>query len=91
MERNREPAATAADRVQTGLRMDRALIKVLKGLAEYLDTSFTDVVEGIILHALEDELPFKSKQTRDAIAQLRALYGLNLRATDSHRDPTDDA
>jgi hypothetical protein len=41
------------ERVQTGLRVERNTLKVLKGLAEYLDLSLGDLVEGIVLHAFE--------------------------------------
>src|SRR5262249_58509266 len=41
------------ERVQTGLRIERNTLKVLKGLAEYLDLSLGDLVEGIVLHAFD--------------------------------------
>jgi hypothetical protein len=71
-------------RVQTGLRIERNLLKVLKGLAEYLDISLGDLVEGIALHAFEGTAPF-SPETLEKIGQLRAVYGLTLTAADSHR------
>jgi predicted DNA-binding ribbon-helix-helix protein len=40
------------ERVQTGVRLEKRLLKVLKGLAEYLDLSLGDLLEGIALHAL---------------------------------------
>ena len=46
------------ERVQTGLRIERNTLKVLKGLAEYLDLSLGDLVEGIVLHAFEGKAPF---------------------------------
>jgi hypothetical protein len=71
-------------RVQTGLRVERNLLKVLKGLAEYLDMSLGDLVEGIALHAFEGSAPF-SPETLEKIGQLKAVYGLTLTAADSHR------
>lgn len=71
-------------RVQTGLRIERNLLKVLKGLAEYLDLSLGDLVEGIALHAFEGSAPF-SPETLEKIGQLKAVYGLTLTAADSHR------
>jgi hypothetical protein len=71
-------------RVQTGVRLEARLVKVLKGLAEYLDVSFGDLLEGIALHALEQKVAFNAT-TRQAIEQLRAVYGLDLRAEDSHQ------
>jgi len=72
------------DRVQTGLRLERNVLKVLKGLAEYLDLSLGDLVEGIALHAFEGKAPF-SAETIAKIDQLKAVYGLKLTAADAHR------
>ena len=71
------------DRVQTGLRIDRTVLKVLKGLAEYLDVSLGDLVEGIALHAFEGKAPF-TPGTLAKIEQLRDVYGLALTAADAH-------
>ena len=74
----------AIERIQTGVRLERRLLKVLKGLAEYLDLSLGDLLEGIALHALENKPPFKP-QTLEKVGQLRRVYGLDLIAADSHR------
>jgi hypothetical protein len=74
----------AVDRVQTGLRVERNMLKVLKGLAEYLDMSLGDLVEGIALHAFEGKAPF-SAETLAKIEQLKAVYGLTLTAADAHK------
>jgi predicted DNA-binding ribbon-helix-helix protein len=71
------------ERVQTGVRVERTLLKVLKGLAEYLDLSLGDLIEGIALHAFEGRAPF-SAETVAKIEQLRAVYGLTLTAADAH-------
>jgi cobyric acid synthase len=71
------------ERIQTGLRIERGVLKVLKGLAEYLDVSLGELVEGIVLHSFEGKAPF-GPQTIDAIEQLKKVYGLRLRAQDSH-------
>ena len=71
-------------RVQTGVRIEAALLKVLKGLAEYLDLSLGDLIEGIALHALENKTPF-SAATLEKAAQLKKVYGMDLGAEDSHR------
>lgn len=78
------------DRTQTGLRMDRNLLKVLKGLGEYLDMSLADLVEGILLHGLEGRSAINDKKTLEAIDQLRAVYDLQLTAADSHQHPDID-
>jgi hypothetical protein len=72
------------DRVQTGLRIERNTLKVLKGLAEYLDLSLGDLVEGIVLHAFEGKAPF-GPPTLAKIEQLKAVYGLTLTAGDAHQ------
>jgi len=69
--------------VQTGVRMERRLLKVLKGLAEYLDLSLGDLLEGIVLHAFEQKPPFDDA-TVEVIQRLSQVYGLDLTARDSH-------
>lgn len=71
-------------RTQTGVRLETRTLKTLKALAEYLDLSLGDLLEGIVWHAFEGKTPF-SEDTLDKIAQLRAVYGLDLTAADSHR------
>ena len=82
--KNATPGRHMIERVQTGVRLEKRLLKVLKGLAESLDLSLGDLLEGIALHALENKPPFKRK-TLETIAQLRRVYGLDLFAADSHR------
>jgi hypothetical protein len=72
------------ERVQTGLRLERNTLKVLKGLAEYLDLSLGDLVEGIVLHVFEGKAPF-AEPTLAKIGQLKAVYGLTLTAADAHQ------
>jgi hypothetical protein len=71
-------------RVQTGLRIERTTLKVLKGLAEYLDLSLGNLVEGIVLHTFEGKTPF-GQPTLTKIDQLKAVYGLALTAADAHQ------
>ena len=71
------------ERVQTGLRIEKRLLKVLKGLAEHLDMSVAELIEGMALHVFEGKAPF-SEETRAKIAQLKAVYDLDLTAADSH-------
>ena len=72
------------ERVQTGVRIEKRLLKVLKGLAELKDLSLGDLLEGICLHAFEGKAPF-TKETLEQIAHLKKIYGLDLRAAHSHR------
>lgn len=72
-----------AERVQTGVRLEKRMLKVLKAVAEQKDMSLGDLLEGIILHVFEGKAPF-SQQTLREIEQFRSLYGMTLKATDSH-------
>lgn len=72
------------ERVQTGVRIEKRLLKVLKGLAEHLDMSLGDLLEGMALHCLEGKAPF-SDPTLGKIEQLRQVYDLDLCASDSHK------
>jgi hypothetical protein len=72
------------ERVQTGVRLEKRMLKVLKALAELKDMSLGDLLEGIVLHAFEGKAPF-SPQTLKEVEQFRKIYGLSLRASDSHK------
>lgn len=71
------------ERIQTGVRIERRTLKVLKGLAEVLDLTLGDLIEGVVLHAFEGKVAF-SAETLARIAQLKKVYGLDLTATDAH-------
>jgi hypothetical protein len=71
-------------RAQTGVRLESRLLKVLKGLATELDMSLGDLLEGIVLHAFEGKAPFSAATLRKVKA-LKAVYGLDLTAKDSHQ------
>jgi predicted DNA-binding ribbon-helix-helix protein len=72
------------ERVQTGVRLEKQLLNVLKAVAELKGMSLGDLLEGIVLHAFEGKAAFSS-QTLKKIDQFRNIYGLKLRASDSHR------
>ncbi len=72
------------ERVQTGVRIEKRLLKVLKALAELEDLSVGDLLEGIVLHAFEGKTAF-SKGTLTQIAELKKIYRLTLRARDCHQ------
>jgi hypothetical protein len=80
------------ERVQTGVRMEKRLVKVLKALAELYDLSLGDLLEGIVLHAFDGRAPFSDESLR-RIADLKRIYGLDLDARASHqiieRDPVE--
>jgi hypothetical protein len=71
------------ERVQTGVRMERRILSVLKSVAELHGLSLGDLLEGIALHVFEGKQPF-SPVTRRKIAALREVFGLDLTASDSH-------
>ena len=70
-------------RAQTGVRIEKSLLKVLKGLAEYCDLSLGDLLEGIVLHSFESKAPF-SDETIKVIDGLKKVYDCGLTAADSH-------
>jgi hypothetical protein len=72
------------ERVQTGVRLERRILKVLKALAEFKNMTLGDLLEGIVLHAFEGRTAF-SAQTVRKIAELKAVYELDLDAGASHR------
>jgi hypothetical protein len=71
------------ERVQTGVRMEKRILKVLKGFAEYHDMSLGDLLEGIVLHAFDGKTPF-SPQSLTRIRELKRFYGLDLDWRASH-------
>ncbi len=71
-------------RVQTGIRIEKHILKVLKALAAELEISLGDLIEGIVLHSFEGKNPF-SQHTLAFIETMRQAYGLELTATDSHQ------
>ncbi len=72
------------ERVQTGVRMEKRILKVLKAFAEYKDMTLGDLIEGIVLHAFDGKAPFSQDSLR-RIADLKKFYGLDLNAAASHR------
>jgi hypothetical protein len=72
------------ERVQTGVRMERRVLKVLKALAEYKNMTLGDLLEGIVLHAFEGRAPFTGETLRK-IGDLKTIYALDLDAKASHR------
>lgn len=72
------------ERVQTGVRIEKRLLKVLKAFAEYHDITLGDLLEGIVLHAFDGKAPF-NPASLEQIQQLRKFYGLELNSSASHR------
>jgi len=72
------------ERVQTGVRIEKRLLKVLKALAEFHDLTLGDLLEGIVLHAFDGRTAFQ-KPSRRRIKELKKFYGLDLDYRASHR------
>jgi hypothetical protein len=72
------------ERVQTGVRIEKRLLKVLKALAEYHDLTLGDLLEGIVLHAFEGKSAFGANSLQ-RIKDLKKFYELDLDSSASHR------
>jgi len=72
------------ERTQTGIRLEKRILKVLKGIAAYHEITLGDLLEGICLHAFEGKVPFNEKSLKK-IDEIRRVYGLELTAADSHQ------
>jgi hypothetical protein len=73
----------SVERIQIGVRMEKRMVKVLKGLAEYHDMSLGDLLEGIVLHAFENKTPF-GEDSLQKVRQLKDVYGMDYDAHASH-------
>jgi hypothetical protein len=72
------------ERVQTGVRMEKRLLKILKAFAEYHDMTLGDLLEGIVLHAFDGKTPF-NHGSLDRIKELKRFYEFDLDSSASHR------
>jgi hypothetical protein len=84
-----QDAEILVERVQTGVRLEKRLLKVLKAFAEYHDLTLGDLLEGIVLHAFDGKTPF-SGASLDRIKDLKKFYGLELNSRASHRLKEDE-
>lgn len=72
------------ERVQLGVRMERSLVKVLKGLAEFENMTLGQLLEKIVLHSFEavpgeeGEQAWSAlgKRSLAAVADLKRVYNL---------------
>ncbi|MGH1464732.1 MAG: hypothetical protein ACRBBQ_05165 [Cognatishimia sp.] len=71
------------ERAQTGVRIEKRVLKVLKAVAARNEMGLGDLIEGIVLHSFEGKPPFGA-ETLDFISQMKAAYDLDLAAEDSH-------
>ena len=66
---------TELGRVQTGIRLERRLMKVLKATAQLYDLSLGDFLEKVIHSTFAGRHPF-SDAALAQIAELARIYGL---------------
>lgn len=74
----------AVERVQLGVRMEKRMVKVLKGLAEFEGITLGQLLEKIVLHSFaqvpgqEGEMSASphSRRALSAIADLKRIYGM---------------
>lgn len=78
-------SAVPVERVQLGIRMEKRLVKVLKGLAEFEGVTLGQLLEKIVLHSFEP-VPGEEgemaasphgKRALAAIADLKRVYGMD--------------
>ncbi|MBI9045352.1 MAG: hypothetical protein JEZ06_12755 [Anaerolineaceae bacterium] len=72
------------ERVQTGVRIEKRMLKVLKALAEYLDMSLGDLLEGIVLHAIEGKASPFSQEILQRIETLKQVYNMDYDVNAAH-------
>lgn len=72
------------ERIQTGVRIEKRLVKVLKAFAEYADITLGDLLEGIVLHAFDGKTPFDENSLK-VINEFKRIYGLDLDSSASHK------
>jgi hypothetical protein len=77
-------AKYVVERVQTGVRMEKRLLKVLRAFADYHDLTLGDLLEGIVLHAFDGKCPF-NQASLQRIKDLKRVYALDLDSGASHR------
>lgn len=76
---------TTIERVQLGVRMEKSMVKVLKGLAEFEGVTLGQLLEKIVLHSFE---PVEGQEGEAAasphgpkalaaIEDLKRIYGMD--------------
>ena len=77
-------AGKKVERVQTGVRIEKRILKVLKAIATHHEMTLGDLIEGIVLHSFEGKPPF-GPDTITVIEKMKEIYGLDLKVADSHK------
>lgn len=79
-----ESAVYAVERIQTGVRIEKGLLKVMKAPAEYHDLTLGDLIEGIVLHAFDGKCPFGDESLK-RIAEFKKIYHVDFDSKASHK------
>lgn len=87
------------ERVQLGIRMEKQMVKVLKGLAEFEGVTLGQLMENIVLHSFEPVPGQEGEQSWSphgkkalaAIADLKRVYGMDFDVHASRAFPAEDA
>jgi hypothetical protein len=72
------------ERVQTGVRIEKRMLKVLKALAEYLDMTLGDLLEGIVLHAFDGKPSPFDEDLLQRIESLKQVYNMDYDSRAAH-------
>lgn len=73
------------DRVQTGVRIEKRMLKVLKALAEYLDLSLSDLLEGMVLYAFAGKPIPITDDGFEKIETLKQVYNMDYDYHSAHQ------
>ena len=76
--------AILVERIQTGVRIEKRILKVLKAIAEVHDITLGNLLESSVLHAFEGRPAFGEASLK-SISELKRIYRLDLDASASHR------
>ena len=82
----------AVERVQLGVRMEKRMVQVLKGLAEFKDMTLGQLLEEIVLHSFEAAPGHEGqmcasphgKKSLAAVVDLKRIYGMDYDAHASY-------
>ncbi len=84
-DQNPSPQKIRVERVQTGVRIEKRMLKVLKALAEYLDITLSDLLERLVLYALEGQAPPFNEEILRRIAAIKQVYDMDYDSSAAHQ------
>ncbi|EOO76306.1 hypothetical protein ABEY48_07085 [Bacillus mycoides] len=73
---NEKNTKIKVERVQTGIRMEKRMVKVLKAMAEYHDISLGILLERIVLHSFENK-PVFSDESLEKVKAIKEVYDMD--------------